>query len=94
MSDAIKSPKVNAESVCERARTAIRYQLVPGNENCTSGLDEYGMDFVFRFSKWTGNEWNRETFSVCREMIEDGIMSEQRLKSALWHTLGKLRGMA
>ena len=92
MSDAIKSPKVNAESVCERARTAIRYHILT-NENCTWGLDEYGMDFVFRFSKWTGNEWNRETFSVCREMIEDGIMSEQRLKAALWHTLGKLRGM-
>jgi hypothetical protein len=32
-------------------------------------------------------------FTVLGAMIEDGIISEQRLHAALWHTLGQIRGM-
>ena len=88
------NPKINAESVCEQARTAIRYHLTQTNENCTLNQDESGRYFVYRFSKWAAWEWKHETYSVRKEMIEDGIISEQRLKAALWNTLGRLRGMA
>jgi hypothetical protein len=33
-------------------------------------------------------------FTVLGAMIEDGIISENSLHAALWHTLGQIRGMA
>ena len=84
---------VDAVHFCEKARTAILWHLNPKAEHCTLAEGEIERCFVFRFAKWDGVFWKYETFSVRKEMIEDGIMSEQRLKAALWDSLGRLRGM-
>ena len=88
-----KQHRIDASRVCERARTAIRWHLIPSTEHCALAENEIEWCFVFRFAKWDGVAWKHETFSVRKEMIEDGIMSEQRLKAALWDALGRLRGM-
>jgi hypothetical protein len=61
--------------------------------------DEGGQYFVFRFTKCDPSYplWGRQEigrFTVLSAMIEDGIISEQQLHAALWHTLGQIRGMA
>ena len=84
----------DATHVCEKARTAILWHLNPSTEHCALSENEIQGCFVFRFAKWDGVFWKYETFSVSKEMVEDGIMPEQRLKAALWDALGRLRGMA
>ena len=83
----------DAVQVCEQARTAILWHLNPSTEHCALSENEIQGCFVFRFAKWDGVFWKYETFSVSKEMVEDGIMPEQRLKAGLWHALGRLRGM-
>ncbi len=84
---------VDAVQVCEQARTAIRRHLNPETEVCTLREGEIERCFVFRFANWDGFFWRYETFSVRKEMIQDGIISAQQLKAALWRTLGRLRGL-
>ena len=92
-------PKLNSEQICDRAKGKIRNFLHPYVENCEVSKDEGGQYFVFRFTKWDPSYplWGRQEigrFTVLSAMIEDGIISEQQLHAALWHTLGQIRGMA
>jgi hypothetical protein len=91
-------PKFNAEQICYRAKGKILKCLEPLIEHCELIKHEDRRYFVFRFTKWdTSYPYGvQETgrFTVLGAMIEDGIMSEQRLHAALWHTLGQIRGMA
>jgi hypothetical protein len=87
--------RVDALVFCNQARGAICSHLIPHVESCNLSEDEHGTCFVFKFTLFAPRvEFNRETLSVSREIIEDGIMSQQELRAMLWHTLGKLRGMA
>jgi hypothetical protein len=90
-------PKLDAEQICYRAKWKIQVFLGPFIEDCEVSKDEGGQYFVFRFTKWDISypRGVREIgrFAVLGAMIEDGIMSEQRLHAALWHTLGQIRGM-
>ena len=89
--------KLNAEQICYRAKWKIQVFLGPFIEDCEVSKDEGGQYFVFRFTKWdTSYPYGvQETgrFTVLGAAIEDGIISEQRLWAALWHTLGQIRGM-
>ena len=90
-------PNLNAEQICYRAIGKILNFLDPSIENCELIKDRSGKYFVFRFTKCDNSylcgvqESGR--FTVLGAIIEDGMMSEQRLHAALWHTLGKIRGM-
>ena len=88
-------PKLNAEHICYRAKEKIRNLLRTFTEDCELGKDESKAYFVFRFTirDFYGVE-EIGRFSVLGAMIEDGIISEQQLYAALWHTLGQIRGMA
>ena len=87
--------KFNAERICNQARDAIRLHLIPHVESCNLSENEHGACFVFKFTLFTPFvEFKQETLSVTREIIEDGILSQQELRAMLWRTLGRLRGMA
>ena len=88
-----KQTKFNAEQIClgaaHRMRSFLRYL-----ERCDLSRDESGSYFVFRFTirdYYGAEEIGR--FAVLGAMIEDGVMSEQRLHAALWQELGRIRGM-
>ena len=86
--------RVDALVFCNQARGAICLHLIPHVESCNLSVDEHGTCFAFKFTLFEPCvEFKRETFSVSREIIEDGIMSQQKLREMLWHTLGRLRGM-
>jgi hypothetical protein len=87
-------PKFNAEQICQWAIGRISRYLVPATDACKLSQDESGKHFVFEFSAYWFSETKRERFTVSAAMIEDGVISEQQLLAALWHTLGKARGMA
>jgi hypothetical protein len=85
--------KLNAEQICLDASHRISRFLYPA-ESFELGKDESKAYFVFRFTVRDRDgvqEIGRLT--VLGAMIEDGIISEQRLHAALWHTLGQIRGM-
>ena len=90
-------PKLNAEQICYRAKGKILNCLQPLIEHCELIKDEGGQYFVFKFTKWNIDhpQGLLETgrFAALGAMIEDGIISEQQLHAALWHTLGQIRGM-
>ena len=89
----------NVVHVCNGAMKAIRLQLQSKFEYCELTEDRSEMYLVFRFIRRRPDETTKSaTFTVLKDMIQDGIrqdgiMSEQRLKAALWDTLGRLRGM-
>ena len=86
-------PKLNAEQICINASHRISIFLKPG-ENCVLIKDESMAYFVFSFTVRDRDSVSEiASLSVLGAMIEDGIMSEQRLHAALWHTLGQIRGM-
>jgi hypothetical protein len=86
--------RADALVFCNQARGAICSHLIPHVESCNLIEDERGACFVFKFTLFDPYvRFNRETFSVSRETIEDGIMSQQELRAILWRTLGRLRGM-
>ena len=87
-------PKFNAEQICYRAKEKIRNLLRAFVEDCELSKDESKAYFVFRFTirDYYGVE-EIGRFTVLGAMIEDGIMSEQRLWAALWQELGRIRGM-
>jgi len=86
-------PKVNAWRICLGAQIRIRGFLYP-RESCNLIKDESGTCFVFQFTvrDFDGVQ-ETGSFAVLGATIEDGIISEQRLRAALWHTLGQIRGM-
>ena len=87
-----RETKLN-DRICYGAAHRIRGFLYP-RESCDLSRDESGGYFVFRFTMRDRDgvqEIGR--FTVLGAMIEDGIISEQRLHAALWHTLGQIRGM-
>ena len=90
--------KFNAEQICYRAKGKILNYLEPVIEHCELIKVEGGQYFAFKFTKWDPSYplWGRKEigrFTVLGAMIEDGIISEQQLHAALWHTLGQIRGM-
>ena len=88
-----RETKLN-EQICYGAAHAIRNFLRP-RESCDLSKDASGLYFVFRFTMRDRDgvqEIGR--FTVLSAMIEDGIISEQRLHAALWQELGRIRGMA
>jgi hypothetical protein len=87
-------PKFNAEQICLGAQIRICRFLHPG-ESCVLIKDESMAYFVFSFEiREADGVREIGSLSVLGAMIEDGIMSEQRLHAALWQELGKIRGMA
>jgi hypothetical protein len=89
-----KQTKFNAGKICYGAQIRILVFLYPG-ENCVLSRDESKAYFVFRFTMCDRDRMQEiGRFTVLGAMIEDGIISEQRLHAALWHTLGQIRGMA
>jgi hypothetical protein len=86
--------KLNAEQICYRAKGKILNFLRTFAEDCELSKDESKAYFVFRFTirDFYGVE-EIGRFTVLGAAIEDGIISEQRLHAALWHTLGQIRGM-
>jgi hypothetical protein len=87
-------PKFNAEQICDQAILEITRHMVPASDTCTVIRDESGAYFVFELTNNCFGEKKSERLTVLAAMIEDGIISNQQLLAALWHTLGKLRGMA
>ena len=86
--------RVDALVFCNQARDAIRLHLIPHVESCNLSEGEHERAFVFKFTLFQPCvEFNQETLSVSMGIIEDGIMSQQKLRAMLWHTLGRLRGM-
>jgi hypothetical protein len=86
--------KLDAEQICNVAAHRISGHLYPSCERCDLSKDESKAYFVFRFMmRDAGGVQEIGRFTVLAAMIEDGIMSEQRLHAALWHTLGQIRGM-
>ena len=89
----------NVVHVCNGAMKAIRLQLQSKFEDCELTEDRSEMYLVFRFIRRRPDEPTKSAaFTVLKDMIQDGIrqdgiMSEQQLKTALWRTLGKLRGI-
>ena len=86
-------PKLDAEQICLNAVQRISIFLKPG-ESCDLLKDESMAYFVFSFTI-RESDVVREiaSLSVLGAMIEDGIISEQRLHAALWQELGRIRGM-
>ena len=86
-------PKFNAEQICLNASNRISIFLRPG-ESCDLIKDESMSYFLFSFTV-RDRDGVREiaSLSVLGAMIEDGVMSEQRLHAALWQELGRIRGM-
>jgi hypothetical protein len=83
-----------SESICYGAWHSIRRFLRP-RESCDLSKDESGGYFVFRFTMRDRDGLQEiGRFTVLGAMIEDGIISEQRLHAALWQELGRIRGMA
>lgn len=94
MSDTTNRRKVDAAQFCRHALRRIRRHIARQVETCELGEAEYGRCFRFSFTRIEVDGVEKtETFSVRREMIEDGFASEMFLSRALWHTLGRLRGM-
>ena len=90
-----KRHRVDALVFCNQARGAICLHLIPHVESCNLSEDEHGACFVFKFTLFEPRvKFTQETLSVSREIIEDGIVSQQELRAMLWRTLGRLRGMA
>jgi hypothetical protein len=89
--------KLNAEQICYRAKGKILNFLHSPVEHCDVIKCKGGQYFVLRFTKWDVSypEGAREIgrFTVLGAMLEDGVMSEQRLHAALWQELGRIRGM-
>jgi len=88
-----RETKLNAERICLNASNRISTFLRPG-ESCILLKDESMAYFVFSFTV-RDRDGFREigSLSVLGAMIEDGIMSEQRLHAHLWQELGQIRGM-
>ena len=87
-------PKFNAEQICINASHRISFFLYPA-ESFDLSKYESGGYFVFRFMVREADAVHEiGRFTILVAAIEDGIMSEQRLHAALWHTLGQIRGMA
>jgi hypothetical protein len=86
-------PKFNAEQICINASHRISFFLYP-SEGFDLSKDESKAYFVFRFiDRDADGVCEIGRLSVLGAMIEDGIMSEQRLHAALWQELGRIRGM-
>lgn len=93
--DDAPNPKIHADQFCYIALRKIRRHIARRVETCELSEAEYSRHFVFTFTRIEVDGVEKtETFSVRREMIEDGFASEMFLSRALWHTLGRLRGMA
>jgi len=90
-------PKLNAEQICYRAKGKILKCLEPLIEHCELLIKDEGRRyFVFQFTKWDTNTYVVQEvgrFTVLAAMVEDGTMSEQRLHTALWQELGRIRGV-
>ena len=90
----------NVVHVCNGAMKAIRSQLQSKFEDCELTEDASERYLVFKFIRRYPDEPTKfAAFTVLKDIIQDGIrqdgsMSEQQLKTALWRTLGQLRGLA
>ena len=88
------NPKVDAARFCRHALGRIRRHIARQVETCELGEAEFGRCFRFSFTRIEVDGVEKtEFFTVRRDMIEDGFMSDMFLSLALWHTLGRLRGM-
>jgi hypothetical protein len=85
---------IDAVQVCHRALGSIRHHLTHIVESCDLIEDESKRYFVFVFMRLEVDGVKEiRRYSVLKAMIEDGIMSEQQIKSGLWRTLGHIKGM-
>jgi hypothetical protein len=89
----VNQRRLNAEQICYGAAHRISVFLYPA-ESFELSKDQSSGYFVFRFlTRDADGVHEIGRFTVLGAMIEDGVISEQRLHAALWHTLGQIRGM-